>query len=244
LQAAGSDEQQRKPDCGDACGEIDGKRQREESRGPGSVSTWSCRHRPVLERAQDRPRSGTRLSWVPDRPAGAVDGSWLSGLLRDTGTTRNEARRPGALCAAIDTPKWRRPARILIASTGLWICTHTSEGGACHPKAAHECRRAKGRFIGPPTQLRCYGGQPASVGEGSSLSLGTGLRLRTRAKGGLPSEARSEAGQAHLRASRYGASFAYIHKRRMVDHTGASWNQILLWLRRVDTVRHDDARSA
>ena len=40
------------------------------------------------------------------------------------------------------------------------------------------------------------------------------------------------------KSRRYGAaSFACKHERRMVDQTGASWNQIAIWLRQLEGFR-------
>jgi hypothetical protein len=70
----------------------------------------------------------------------------------------------------------------------------------------------------------------------------SGMTREQRAwrKDGLPSRSSFRGEQARLRvASRRSgaASFAGNHERRMVDQNIASWNPLVLWLRRVDSLR-------
>jgi hypothetical protein len=61
-------------------------------------------------------------------------------------------------------------------------------------------------------------------------------------KGGLPTVAQVRQWRVHLRlAQNLGQATAdnlrLIMERRLVDQNSASWNQLLPWLRRVDTLR-------
>lgn len=64
------------------------------------------------------------------------------------------------------------------------------------------------------------------------------LRLSWRELAGLPTVARSKGGKAHLRGeAATEGNLRLNHERRLVDQTGASWNQIASWLRQVDGLR-------